>query len=304
MNEIYGIVNSDTATVRVCLIKKGKGNQAYSCVIFPNDLNVLIKKAYKDNFNQFTKDKIISDYDSIHTEKGSIQKAPLFDITEWINIKDAMKKADEGNIILNKSNFSDDYHLIVVSFEDKNENDVKCAHLVAQYRKIESWYKKSVKFGFTTNGLQEKDSDIFVLNGCIDTVIYDDNAFILQESQFERLFNYYKKSISTLEKNRDNIEKCSFIDKPVEFYEKVKRNKGATKKMARVMSKQAIDLRTLPPNTVKEQLSKHKEFSSLKFDAEDKIVLDTLSRDMIIDILRCVYTRSLFTDNVVHTKGV
>lgn len=304
MNEIYGIVNSDTATVRVYLIKKGKGNQAYSCVIFPNDLNVLIKKAYKDNFNQFTKDKTISDYDSIHTEKGSIQKAPLFDITEWINIKDAMKKADEGNIILNKSNFSDDYHLIVVSFEGKNENDVKCAHLVAQYRKIESWYKKSVKFGFTTNGLQEKNSDIFVLNGCIDTVIYDDNAFILQESQFERLFNYYKKSISTLEKNRDNIEKCSFIDKPVEFYETVKRSKGATKKMARVMSKQAIDLRTLPPNTVKEQLSKHKEFSSLKFDAEDKIVLDTSSRDIIIDILRCVYTRSLFTDNVVHTKGV
>ncbi len=304
MEEIFRIVNSNTVTIRVYLIKKEKGNEDYSCVIFPNELNSLIKEAYKDNLTQFTKGKVVSDYDSIHIEKGSIQKALLSDITEWLNIKSAMQKADEGNVILSKDNFSDDYHMIIVSFEDNIENDIKNVYLVAQYRKVESWYKKSIKFGFTTDGLQEKNSDIFVLNGCIDSVIYDDNAYILQENQFERLFNYYKKSISTLEKNRDNIENCSFIDKPVDFYKAVKKSKGATKKMARVISKQAIDLRTLPPKAIKKQLSKYDEFLSLNFDSEDKIILDTSSRDMIIDILRCVYTRSLFTDNVVQTKGV
>ena len=304
MHDIMKVINSDTATVRVHLIKKGGNPQDYSCVVFPNDLNELIKKAYKDNFNLFIKDKTVTDYDSIHTEKGSIQKATLADISEWINIKNAIKKADDDNVIMNKSNFSDNYHVIVVTFEAMVEGDIKCAYLVAQYRKIESWYKKSVKFGFTTDGLQEKNSDIFLLNGCIDTVVYEDYAFILQENQFEKLFKYYKKSINTLEKNRDNIENCSFIDKPSEFYESVRSCKGATKKMARVMSKQAIDLQTLPSKTVKEQLIKYEEFSSIEFDAEDKIVLNTKTRDMIIDILRCVYTRSLFTENVVHTKGV
>ncbi len=304
MHDIIKVINSDTATVRVHLIKKGRTPQDYSCVMFPNDLNALIKKAYKDNLNLFIKDKIITDYDSIHAEKGSIQKAMLEDIGEWINIKNAIKRADDNNAIMNKSNFSDDYHIIVVSFEAKVEDDVKCVYLVAQYRRIESWYKKSVKFGFTIDGLQEKNSDIFVLNGCIDTVVYKDYAFVLQENQFEKLFKYHKKSISTLEKNRENIESCSFIDKPSEFYESVRSCKGATKKMARVMSKQAIDLQMLPSKTVKDQLIKYEEFSAIEFDSEDKIVLNTKTRDMIIDILRCVYTRSLFSENVVHTKGV
>lgn len=305
MDKIKQILNSDTATVRVYLVKKSrKGVENYSCVIFPNNLNQSIKNVYKENFSVFTKDKTITDYDSIHTEKGSIQKAPLSDIDEWSNIKTAIKIADDKNIFMNKENFSDDYSVIIVSFEDEINNLIQQVNLVAQYRKLESWYKKSVKFGFTTNGLKEKDSEIFVLNGCIDTVIFNDHAYILQENQFERIFNYHKKSVRTLETNKENIEKCSFIDDPVAFYESVRKNNNATKKMARVISKQTLDLSTLPPKDIKVSLSKYEEFSKLKFDENDKIILDKSSRDMVIDILRCVYSRSLFSDKVVHTKGV
>lgn len=305
MQKITDIVNSKKSTIRVYLIQKNRASvENYSCVIFPNDLNEKIKKAYQDNYAQFTKNKSITDYDNIHQEKGSIQKASLSDIDEWCNLKSIMQKADSKNIILDKKNFTDNYNVIVICFEDEVNAQIQQVYLVAQYRKVETWYKKSIKYGFTSNGLKEENREIHVLNGCIDTVIYNDEAYILQENQFYKLFNYYKKSICILESNKKNIESCSFIDNPVAFYDNIEKSKDATKKIARVMSQQSIDLSSLLPKDIRTTLSKHNEFSTLKFNEDDKIILNTQSRDMIIDILRCVYTRSLFTDTVVHTKGV
>lgn len=302
MELIKSLVNNATSSVRVYLVDKSSDD--YSCYLFPNTLNQSIKSAYCTNFNNFTKDRNISDYDNIHTEKGTIQKAPIDDIEVWIKVKSAIDIADADEITLSAKEFSDEYYMIVICFENTIDGVIKQTFLVAQYKKIDSWYKKSVKFGFIGDTFKEKNEDIFVLNGTIDCVILDNQAFILQESQFERLFKYNKKMRKLLTNNQENIESCSFLDNPEEFNSLILNNKAATKKMARFFQKKPIDLSALDPSLVKNVLSGHAEFDILQYNNDDKIIVDKKSRDLIVDIISGKYLRSLFGENIIQTKGV
>lgn len=302
METIKKLVNSTSSSIRVYLVQNGQ--QDNICYLFPNALHESIKKVYRENFNNFIIDRTISDYDNVHTEKGTIQKASLGDVDVWTKVKAAIDVVDKGGSILTKNNFSDEFHMIVICFEDTINMQIKQTYLVAQYKKVETWYKKSVKFGFVGDTFREKSEDIFVLNGCIDCAIFGENAFILQESSFERLFKYNKKMRTLLKDNRENIESCSFLDDPVAFNELILKNKAATKYMARFFQKQYFNLSTLEPTAVKAALNGHEEFAAIQYDKNDKIIVDKKSRYIIVDIITGKYLRSLFGENIVQTKGV
>lgn len=267
-------------------------------------MHAAIKSAYVNNFNSFKRDRAISDYDNIHAEKGTIQKAPIDDIEVWVKIKQAIDVADTDNLILSPQEFCDEYHMIIICFEGSINGQIKQSYLIAQYRKVDSWYKKSVRFGFIGNTFTEKTENIFVLNGAIDCAVLEDEAFIFQETQFERLFKYNKKMRKLLSDNQENIENCSFLDNPEEFNNLILNNKSATKNMARFFQKRYIDLSSLEPTAVKEALSGHSEFDILQYDDNNKIIVTKKSRDLIVDIISGKYLRSLFGESIVQTKGV
>lgn len=304
MERVKNIINDIKSNVRIYLLKKQgyKGN--YEAVIFPNAIDSKIKETYADNFTHFCGDREISEYDSVHSEKGTIKKLSACDLPYWKNILEAMAICDRKNILLNKENFTDNYSAIVLVYEKLVDEDIQRIYLIAQYRKIDSWYKRSVKFGFVANTIEFKDEEIFVLNGCIDTVIIDTDVYILQESAFEKVFNYYEKSKKIVLGKKDEIEKWSFIDNPKAFYEDVSSKKGSITKLARALEKNTFDFSQLKPSDAKATLSQYDEFSALSYDDNDKIKFTSTVRDLIIDILRHSYTRNLFSNNLIHTKGV
>lgn len=304
MERISNIIIPDDCNVRVYLLKKQgyKGN--YTAVIFPNAINDIIKKTYADNYANFISDREISEYDSVHSEKGTIKKLPLSDLVYWPNILEAMSIANREGVILNKNTFTDDYSAIVLVYEKLIDGSIHTAYLLAQYRKIDTWYKKGVKFGFTTNTIEYRNEDIFVLNGCIDTAVINDDVFVLQENAFEKVFNYYEKSKRTVTSNKAKIEAWGFINEPKSFYTSVENKKGPITKLARALDKTIIDFSQLTPQIVRKALVAHEEFSSISFDDKDRIIFIPTNRDLIIDILRYAYTRGLFFDDLVHTKGI
>lgn len=244
------------------------------------------------------------EYDSVHSEKGTIKKLSVCDLPYWKNILDAMTISDKKNNLLNKENFTDNYSAIVLVYEKLIGEEIQKIYLVAQYRKIDSWYKRSVKFGFVANTIKFKDEEIFALNGCIDTVIVGPDVYVLQETAFEKVFNYYEKSKKLVFEKKDEIESWDFIDDAKAFYEDVFSKKGAVTKLAHALEKSTFDFSKLNPSDVKSTLSQYDEFGALSYDDNDKIKFTSSVRDLIIDIVRHSYTRNLFSENLVHTKGI
>lgn len=304
MERIKDIIGDDKSNVRVYLLKKKGYKGQYEAVVFPNALDQKIKETYATNYEHFCGERKITEYDSVHSEKGTIKKISLADLPYWGNMIAALSNADQNRIILNKENFTDDYAAIVLAYERVKDAHVENTYLVAQYRKVESWYKRSVKFGFVANTIKQKDEEIFVLNGCIDTAIVDEDVFVLQETAFEKVFSYYEKSKRIVSARKAEIENWRFLDDPESFYENVVGKKGATTKLARALEKAVGDFSSLEPTMVRQTLSQYDEFKDLSYDDNDRIKFKPAVRDLIIDILRLTYARDLFSDSLVHTKGV
>lgn len=304
MENAKGIINDSDSNIRIYLLKKRGYKGQYEAVLFPNALDKKIRETYSQNFEHFCGKRSIVEYDSVHSEKGTIKHLPVAELSYWSGMRNAISKADKEQRVLNKNNFTDDYSEIVLAYEKNNEDTVNRANLIAQYRKVESWYKRSVKFAFTTNTIEQKDEEIFVLNGCIDTVVSGEHVFVLQETAFEKVFNYYEKSKRTVAAKKVEIEKWNFIDNPVAFYEDVSGKKGPITKLARALEKSTGDFSKLKPTTVRQTLSRYDTFSALQYDDKDRIVFSPDARDLIIDILRQTYTRNLFSEDLVYTKGV
>lgn len=304
MERIKDIIGDAKVNVRVYLLKKQGYKGQYVAVVFPNALDQKIKDTYATNYEHFCGERKIVEYDCVHSEKGTIKKISLADLPYWSNMLDALSTADEKEIILNKENFTDNYAAIVLAYERVKSGHVDKSYLIAQYRKVESWYKRSVKFGFVANTIKQKDEEIFVLNGCIDTAIVGDDVFVLQETAFEKVFGYYEKSKRIVDAGKNEIENWKFLDNPKSFYDDVVGKKGATTKLARALEKAGEDFSALEPAKVKRTLSQYNEFNGLSYDDNDRIRYNSSIRDLIVDILRRTYTRNLFSNNLVHTKGV
>jgi len=304
MERIISAITDHDTTLRVYLLKKigYKGN--FEAVIFPNALNEVIRDTYAENFANFIDGKGVAEFDALHSEKGTIKQLELTALDYWPNMLRAMDVADAEGCILTPATFTDDYKMIIITYDVIVDDEVRPVYLIAQYRKVDTWYKKSVKFGVTANRFEAKQEDIFVLNGCIDAAIADEDVFILQENAFENIFNFYERSKRIVVDKKTYIETWSFINNPTEFYESVNGKKVATTKLARALEKGVTDFSALTPETVKETLCAYDEFAEIIYDEHDRIIFSSGVRDIIIDIVRYAYARGLFTNEVVYTKGV
>lgn len=304
MERIKDIINDTDSNVRIYLLKKRGYKGKYEAIIFPNALDTKVREIYAKNYEHFCENREIKEYDAVHSERGTIKKLSSEDLPFWKGMIEGINIADRENKLLNKENFTDDYSIIVLVYEKIVSEKLQHVYLIAQYRKVESWYKNSIKFGFVANTIQYKNEEIFVLNGCIDTAIVDEDVFVLQETNFEKIFNYYEKSKQIIKTKKSEIEKWSFLDDPKLFYSSVEGKKGPTTKLARALEKAVGDFSTLEPSKVRETLSQYDDFKNIDFDDEDRIKFTPVVRDLIIDIVRHTYARFLFDDVLIHTKGI
>lgn len=219
-------------------------------------------------------------------------------------MQDSLKKADDDNVFLQNDNFDDDYSVIVIDFSYRSNDEIIHTYLVSKYMKTDTWYKKGFKFAFTANGLVEKKNEIIVLNGCIDVVINGATTVILNEKNFESLFNYFEAAKKMVDDAKPEIENWTFLTSVDVFFNKATAGKTRTLRLANALKNSKTDWSKISSQTVKEVLSGDERFVSITFDENDQIVCTDANTDLIIDIIREVYSRQLFTEEIIETKGV
>ena len=304
MTDMTELINNlRNSTVRLYLLKK-EGRKKFVAFRLPNGINDDIKERYCSNLEHFIDGRSFGTYDFVHEEKNALIELEIKEISMWTSIQEALKKSDDENVFLQNDNFDDDYSVIVIDFSRNLNNEIVHTYIIAKYMKKKTWYKKGFKFAFTANGVVEKESEIIVLNGCIDVVINKDTIIILNEKNFENLFNYYESAKKMVDEAKPNIEKWTFLTSVDVFFAKATSGKTRTLKLANALKNSKTDWSKISNQKVKDVLSGDERFVSITFDENNQIVCTDANADLIIDIIREVYSKQLFTEEIIETKGV
>lgn len=304
--EITNIINNlncDCINVSLYLLKK-KGRKEFIAYRLPNDIDEDIKENYLSNFEKFIVGRSFVTYDFVHSEKNALIKLETDKILLWTRMLDSIKKANDEGTLVQKNNFNDDYSVIVVDFSYHINDEIAHIYFVSKYMKTVTWYKKGVKFAFTANGVKKVKEDIIVLNGCIDVVINSDKTIILNEKNFEYLFNYYESAKKIINDAKPELEKWPILTSVDVFFAKVNAGKTRTLKLANALKNSKTDWSKISNRKVREVLSSDKRFATLTLNENDQIICTETNVDLIIDIIREVYSKQLFTEEIIETKGV
>lgn len=302
-NMLELIKNLRNASVRLYLLKKD-GRKKFVAYRLPNGIEDDIKDQYCSNLEHFIDGRSFGSYDFVYTEKNVLIELETESISMWTSMLDSLKKADDENVFLQNENFDDDYSVIVIDYSYRVEDGIIHTYLVSKYMKTDTWYKKGFKFAFTANGLVERKKEIIVLNGCIDVVINGEATIVINETNFENLFNYFEAAKKMIDEAKPEIEKWSILTSVDVFFAKVTAGKTRTLKLANALKNSKTDWSKIPNKKVKEVLSSDERFASIAFDEKDQIVCTEVNADLIIDIIREVYSKQLFTEEIIETKGV
>ena len=297
------IKNLRGASVRLYLLKK-EGRKNFSAFRMPNGINDDIKEKYCTNLEHFIDGRSFGTYDFVHTEKNALIELETEKVSMWTSMKASLKKADDDNVFLQTDNFDDDYSVIVIDYSYRVESEIVHTYIISKYMKTDTWYKKGVKFAFTANGLVEKKDEIIVLNGCIDVVINGNSIVILNEKNFENIFNYFEAAKKMVDDAKPQIQNWTFLTSVDVFFNKATAGKTRTLKLANALKNSKTDWSKISSKTVKDVLTGDERFVSITFDENDQIVCTDSNADLIIDIIREVYSKQLFTEEIIETKGV
>lgn len=291
------------STIIVFFVRKIKKND-YAAYRLPNGLDEDVKSKYTNNLSNFVAGKTVGDYDFVHKDKTRVPKIAIDSVEVWNHVLSSINHSVANGVLLKRSNFSDDYKMIVIDCTYVEGETITHFYLIAKYMKPDTWYKKGLKFGFTADTIVEKKSDIIVLNGCLDAVIFGDDLFVLQERNFEELFNYYEAAKTLVSSNKDSIESWPFMANADIFFTKATSGKTRMLKLANAFKNAKTDWTAIQPQALKSQLQSDERFSAIEFSADDKIICTTENIDLLIDIVREVYSKQLVTNKIIETKGI
>lgn len=291
------------ANVTLYLLKK-EGRKKFVAYRLPNGIDEEIKEKYLSNFEHFTAGRQFKAYDFVHNEKNALVELETCTIPLWTSILDSICKANDDGVFLQKNNFDDDYFVIIIDFSYRTNDQIAHTYFVSKYMKTDTWYKKGVKFAFTANGVEKGKEDIIVINGCIDVVINSDKTIVLNEKNFESLFNYYEAAKKMVNDAKPELEKWPILTSVDVFFAKAMSGKTRTLKLANALKNSKTDWSKIPNRKVREVLSSDERFAAITFNEKDQIVCTDANADLIIDIIREVYSKQIFTEEIIETKGV
>lgn len=292
------------SNVKIYFIKKAKRKCIYDAYRFPTAISNEVKSKYCETIEIDVHDKTVGNYDFVHTDKSKVSIVSINDVDTWAQIIESINIADQSHMFLTKENFDDDFLCEVFECERTTQEGQERVYLIARYYKSEPWYKKSRKFAFTADGLVPREEVIIVLNGSIDCVATNSSFFVFSESNFESIFNYYQHASSVITNEEAKIKRWPFLSGIDTMLDKVKAGKTRILKLANALKNSTTDWEHIPLQSVKDVIGRNPDFVSLTLNDQDQIICTEDNVDLIIDIIREVYSKQLFTGDFIETKGV
>ena len=177
----------------------------------------------------------------------------------------------DGNTILMDIEFNDGVHVFFLTI----------------YRNVASWYSNSVRFTKKQTGrFHEEKGDILALTPWVDAVISGDNCYIINETNFNKIFKFDEVIRNQIAESESEIRGMEFIgngDAFMSLLDKSTRHKNAMAKV--ILQKRLEKIKKFSPKYIREQIESQPELSFISYTEDDKIIIDDKSFKTVVGIL-------------------
>lgn len=208
-DEIGGLL--DTAiNVRVYFFEKKRGG--HNIYLFPNDATMETLSHYKSLYEWITNGKELTEYSLTDAPKETIQKIMVDELHLWQSIVDLISSVPVTNApIFTPEIISDKIKFIVAEVTLSSENEEKKVYLIQRFNFKKAVYGK-MRFFFLESNFQKLTDDTITFGESIDCFVWDNNAYIINETAFNTLFDFHKRIEDEVQKNIVDVESWTFFD--------------------------------------------------------------------------------------------
>ena len=160
-------------------------------------------------------------------------------------------------------------------------------YFLTTYRNVAAWYSNNLRFTKKNTGkFHEEKGEILALTPFVDAVIADGRCYIINESNFNKIFKFDAVIKKQVEEHADEIKQLGFIDNGGDFYNYISKSSRSKNAMAKVIIQKRLEkIKKYSPTYIKEQLEGYPQLSHILYTTDDRIVIDKNSAKTVIGIL-------------------
>lgn len=249
-----------------------------------------LRLAVKDNeFVQFIPDKQCT---------GTLQVIDAGALPLWIGMRDvrnSLPVENQNEIVV--SDYDSDGNTLLMDIEFDDDTRV---FFLSIYRNVAAWYSNNIRFTRTPEGkFHEEKGKILALTPYVDAVISGQCCYIINETNFTKIFKFDQVIKNQIEEHGDEIRGLNFIgnaDMFMGFLDSSKRQRSAMAKV--IMQKRLDKIKKYSSAYIRGQIERQTKLSFIQYDKDDRIIIDKKSFTAIVGILCGTINIDLITNQL------
>lgn len=255
--------------------------------------NYIISEIPKRSFETYDLELNIDDTVQI------VEKSKVINGDELLSEIDQM--ITDNNQLLDSSINLKGLNFIVIKIY--NPTNEKKLYLFQRY--VHPTTKYSNSFKYVLNGKVAKlfNKDLVTINTSVDAILYENNYYILNRQNFNRMFNFKDVFYKIIEDNTEKIEQSNLFVLPDNFIEDCKQDGRYLPRLTKVILAEGFN----SVNDNKNKLPELKEQYGLSFNLNEDNRIDYNGKSQITDILNVLldhFVISALTQKKMLAKAI
>lgn len=292
--EFSKIINNKKKIESACIFIL-QNDKPQKIKIFPEEVSNVLLGQYFEKLNFVTKDKEFVSYIPDSVEKATLQVLSTDRIEMWqdmLQARNALSVVNVKDITVDDYNTDGNTILVEIVYEDGQK-----LYFLTRYQRVAAWYRNSFHFRKKQNGkFVHEDGEVLALTPYVDVVIHGDKCYIINETNFNKLFKYEEVIKNQVEAHKEDIGTLGFIGDVDIFVAMLDNSKREKQAMAKVILQNRIEkISKYKPDYIRKQIEEQSQLSFIKFNDDDTIVVDDKSFKAIMDILKGKINLDLIT---------
>lgn len=293
----------------------------YSCDLkrMPNEVGIELVVAYFNYLKAVSKGKSVIEFVTNEIRDDVIQTIETKYLGVWEKVVKARRKCNVENtqlVLADRYKNLGNVVMMEVRFERDAEGKTETVYFLSVYRNVAEWYRNSIRFvdifdfsevtknkKITEKGeLVKIDGDILAFSPNVDAVIRGDRCYIIDETNFSRIFKFDQVATNIVQGNASQIKGLEFIYNHKDLLELILKSTRLKREIARaVLSGRIKSISDCDPVEVHKRIEAREELKEIvKFEGH-KIIVNEKNCRTVVGILSDRIHLDLLTNSV---KGI
>lgn len=265
--------------------------------IFPNSIkSVIIKNIFNKLENEYKDSKFV-EYSYENKNSDAIKIISTKEVSSFYKIKKALTNVKEENKCeITVDDYNIDGNTIMFRLETM---DGKKVYMFTKYKSVSSYYKNRTLFKKENGRFKEQEGTILYIPEYVDVIIYDDKCYIINEREFNFIFDFNRIIDKKIEDNKEKIKNVSFIDDGDKFYNLLINKKTYKNKIADKFFDNTFDeIAAIDGETVFNNINKYEELSNIKFNKDKKIIINDTTLGKVVKLITGEINLNIITERI------